>query len=103
MSEAFNSGEERGQPMIYQFRIEGHLGREWNLWFDGMTVTPEDNGETTVTGPVADQAALHGLLRKLRDLGLPLLSVACLERDHAAEPDDADEAMVNIDTGGEHS
>ena len=53
----------------------GHLGREWTDWFGGLTLTLEDNGETLLTGPVVDQAALHGLLRKVRDLGMPLISV----------------------------
>ena len=63
------------QPMIYQIRLKGHLGRQWTAWFEGLTITLEDNGETRLTGPVVDQAALHGLLRKVRDLGLPLLAV----------------------------
>ena len=62
------------QPMVYQIRIEGHLGPKWRDWFGGLTITPEDNGDTLLTGPVADQAALHGLLRKVRDLGMPLIS-----------------------------
>ena len=61
--------------MIYQIRIKGHLGRHWTDWFGGLTITQEDNGETLLTGAVVDQAALHGLLRKVRDLGMPLLSV----------------------------
>ncbi len=61
--------------MAYQIRIKGHLGRQWNDWFGGLTITLEDNGETLVTGPVVDQAALFGLLRKVRDLGMPLVSV----------------------------
>jgi hypothetical protein len=61
--------------MVYQIRIKGHLGREWTNWFGGMTITLEDEGDTLLTGPVVDQAALHGLLRKVRDLGMPLLSV----------------------------
>ena len=63
------------QPMIYQIRIEGHLGRQWSDWFGALTITLEDNGDTLLTGPVIDQAALHGLLRKVRDLGMPLVSV----------------------------
>jgi hypothetical protein len=62
------------RPMIYQIRIEGHLGPRWSGWFEGLTITPEGDGETLLTGPVADQAALHGLLRKVRDLGIPLIS-----------------------------
>jgi hypothetical protein len=63
------------EPMIYQIRIKGHLGRQWTDWFGGLVITREENGDTLVTGPVVDQAALHGLLRKVRDLGVPLLSV----------------------------
>ena len=62
------------QPMVYQIRIKGHLGSKWRDWFDGLSITLEDNGDTLLTGPVADQAALHGLLRKVRDLGMPLIS-----------------------------
>ena len=65
--------------MIYQIRIKGHLGREWADWFEGLTITALDNGETLLTGPVVDQAALHGVLRKVRDLGIPLLSVVCVK------------------------
>ncbi len=61
--------------MIYQIRVQGHLGPEWAGWFEGLAITLEDDGETLLTGPVVDQAALHGLLRKVRDLGLPLVSV----------------------------
>ena len=62
------------EPMIYQIRIEGHLGPTWTAWFGDVSITLEDNGETLLTGPVVDQAALHGLLRKIRDLGMPLIS-----------------------------
>lgn len=61
--------------MTYQIRVRGHLGNQWADWFEGMTVTTEDDGNTLLTGEVIDQAALHGLFRKVRDLGLPLLSV----------------------------
>jgi hypothetical protein len=64
-----------GQSMVYQIRIKGHLGREWTDWFGSLALTLEDNGETLLTGPVVDQAALHGVLKKVRDLGMPLLSV----------------------------
>jgi hypothetical protein len=65
---------ELDRPMVYQIRVKGHLGPRWAAWFGGMTITLEDEGETLLTGPVADQAALHGLLRKVRDLGMPLIS-----------------------------
>lgn len=67
--------EPDGQPMVYQIRLKGHLGRQWTDWFGGLTITLEDNGETLLTGPVIDQAALYGLLKKVRDLGMPLISV----------------------------
>jgi hypothetical protein len=65
---------ELDRPMVYQIRIEGHVGPGWADWFGGLAITPEDNGETLLTGPVVDQAALHGLLRRVRDLGMPLIS-----------------------------
>ena len=60
---------------IYEIRIEGHLGNQWTDWFDGLSITLEASGDTLLAGPVLDQAALHGLLKKVRDLGMPLLSV----------------------------
>lgn len=66
-------------PRIYQIRLEGHLGRQWTDWFDGLTITLEENGDTVLTGPVDDQAALHGLLKKVRDLGLTLRSINSFE------------------------
>ena len=65
----------------------GHLGREWTDWFEGLTLTLEDNGETLLTGPVVDQAALYGLLRKVRDVGMSLLSVVCVKPDQAVALD----------------
>lgn len=75
MANKRNPKSDPDQPLVYQIRIEGHLGCEWTEWFGGLTIALEDNGETLLTGPVVDQAALYGLLRKVRDLGLPLLSV----------------------------
>ena len=72
--------------MVYQIRLKGHLDVEWTDWFSGLAVTLEDNGDTLLTGPVADQAALHGLLRKVRDLGVPLLSVTCVGANSPARP-----------------
>ena len=75
MSNEINSESDPGQPTVYQIRIKGHLGRGWTDWFGGLTIRLTDNGETLLTGPVVDQAALHGVLKKVRDLGMPLLSV----------------------------
>ncbi len=71
------------QPVIYQILIEGHLGRQWQDWFGGVTITQQENGKTLITCTVADQAALYALLRKVRDLGLPLISVTRLPHDQA--------------------
>jgi len=67
------------QPLVYQIRVEGHLDQQWTDWFEGLTITLEDNGDTLLTGRVTDQAALYGLLKKVRDLGLPLVSVNPVE------------------------
>lgn len=66
-------------PVIYQIRLQGHLGHQWATWFEGLTVTLEKNGDTLLTGTLADQAALYGVLRKVRDLGIPLLSLFRVE------------------------
>ena len=79
MSNEINSQSEKAQSMVYQIRIKGHLGREWTDWFEGLTITALNNGETLLIGPVIDQAALYGVLRKVRDLGTPLLSVSPVE------------------------
>jgi hypothetical protein len=75
MSNTHNSETDPSQPLVYQIRLKGHLGRQWADWFGGLAMTALDNGETLLTGPVVDQAALHSVLRKVRDLGIPLLSV----------------------------
>jgi hypothetical protein len=63
------------EPMVYQIRIRGHLDSQWADWFEGLTITLEEDGDTLLTGPVIDQAALHGLLKKVRDFGMTLVSV----------------------------
>ena len=68
-----------GLPTIYQIRVKSHLASDWTDWFEGLTITLEEGGDMLLTGPVVDQAALHGLLKKVRDLGIPLLSVIRIE------------------------
>jgi hypothetical protein len=63
------------QPVVYQIRLKGHLDSQWTDWFGGLAITLEEDGDTLLTGPVIDQAALYGLLKKMRDLGMPLVSV----------------------------
>ena len=87
MSTDVNSDIGPGQSMAYQIRIKGHLGLQWTDWFGGLAITLADNGDTLLTGPVVDQAALHGLLRKVRDLGVPLLSVSRIEPVEAEASD----------------
>ena len=75
MSNKHNPEHDADQPMVYQIRIKGHLSPQWTDWFEGLTITLEEGGDTLLTGPVVDQAALHGWFKKVRDLGMPLLSV----------------------------
>jgi hypothetical protein len=79
MSELSNGHEYR--PGRYEIRLKGHLDARWSAWFDGLTLTTQDDGTTLIHGPVVDQAALHGLLQKVRDVGLPLVSVQRVEPD----------------------
>jgi len=81
MSETDASTADHYDPGLYEIRLKGHLAERWAYWFEGLTITLEDNGNTLLAGPVVDQAALHGLLKKVRDLGLPLISVISVEPD----------------------
>jgi len=74
-------GSDADQPRYYAIRFKGHLDRRWADWFDGLSFTHDSDGSTLLAGPVADQAALHGLLNKLRDLGLPIISVQSISPD----------------------
>ena len=87
MSNEINSEIDPGQPTVYQIRLKGHLGRQWTDWFEGLAITLEDNGDMLLTGSVVDQAALHGLLKKVRDLGMPLVSVIRVKPDPEDAPD----------------
>ena len=89
MSNEIHWENDPDQPMIYQIRIKGHLDRHWANWFEGLTITALDNGDTLLTGTVIDQAALYGLLRKVRDVGMPLLSV------NRVKPGKAEASNVN--------
>ncbi|WKZ35055.1 MAG: DUF6326 family protein [Anaerolineales bacterium] len=81
MSNELESKPTPGQPVVYQIRIKGHLGSQWTDWFEGLTITLDKDGDTLLTGPIVDQSALHGLLKKVRDLGMPLISVVQVQLD----------------------
>ncbi len=79
MADEPNAESDMDQPVIYQIRIKGHLSKQWLDWFEGLLITLETDDSTLLTGPLVDQAALHGVLKKVRDLGMPLLSVNFVE------------------------
>ncbi len=87
MSETRAPADEQDEPVLYEIRIKGHLDDRWADWFAGLTLRRVDNGDTLLAGPVIDQAALHAVLRKVRDLGLPLLSVMHVVPAQAEAPD----------------
>jgi hypothetical protein len=84
MSETHAAREDHDETGLYEIRIQGHLDARWAARFEGLTLTLEDNGDTLLRGPVVDQAALHGLLRKVRDLAMPLVSVTRVSPGPAA-------------------
>jgi hypothetical protein len=86
MSQEQSRSADPDQPTTYRLRLRGHLGEQWTDWFEGLSITLEESGERLLTGPVIDQAALHGLLKKVRDLGMPLLSVNRVEPGWAEPP-----------------
>ena len=91
MRKTRSSTEDHYESGLYEIRVKGHLSDRWAGWFEGLTITLEEDGVTLLTGPVIDQAALYGLLRKTRDLGMPLLSV------NRVEPGQADATSVVSD------
>jgi hypothetical protein len=90
MTNEHRSERDKDQPMVYQIRIRGHLGQQWMDWFDGLTIMLEEDGNTLLTGALIDQAALHGILKKVRDLGMPLLSVNSV----GSSPQDNEQATL---------
>ena len=86
MTERHTSKEDRAEAGRYEVRLTGHLDARWAAWFDGLAVRHESDGTTVISGPIADQAALHGLLQRVRDLGIPLVSVTRSEPDQTNAP-----------------
>lgn len=87
MSDEPEPRRDADRPMVYQFRIQGHLNQQRMEWFEGLTITLEEDGNTLLHGPVVDQSALHGTLKKIRDLGTPLLSVNRVDPNQRAKAD----------------
>src|SRR5688572_25000352 len=96
MSEPHTSTDDPAEPGRYEIRLRGRLEARWAAWFDGLRLTHESDGTSVLRGPVADQAALHGVLQKVRDLGLPLIAVMQVGRELANGPD------VNADPDHRH-
>src|SRR5512145_1225985 len=84
------------QVQYYEIRIKEHLDAQWAAWFEGLTVTLEDDGNTLLSGPVADQAALHGLLKKIRDLGMPLVSVVSVQSKRSEQGEKMNQSTTSV-------
>lgn len=95
MSDEQKSEHDPDQPKFFQIRIQGHLSQQWMNWFDGLVITLEEDGNTLLSGPVVDQSALHGILKKIRNLGMPLLSVNSVDPDQATNAN-TDQVKGNI-------
>jgi hypothetical protein len=87
MSNGQKSEDDLDQPKLFQIRIQGHLSQQWQDWFEGLTLTLEEDGNTLLSGPIVDQSALHGILKKIRDLGIPLLSINSIGPNQSTSPD----------------
>ena len=92
MTDRWPPTPDRPEAGRYEIRIKGRLDAHWANWFDGLTVSHDGDGATVISGPVADQAALHGVLQRVRDLGLPLVSVTRLSPDGPDQPETSDSA-----------
>jgi hypothetical protein len=88
MSNKFDPKPDPDEPIVYQIRIKGHLSTQWADWFGGLSITLEKDGDTLLTGLVVDQAALYGLLKKVRELGMPLISVNRVAPPQANQSED---------------
>lgn len=87
MPNEIDLGRDPDVPKVFHIRIKGHLGQQWAGWFDGLTITLEEDGNTLLSGPVIDQSALHGIVKKIRDLGMPLISVNPVDPNQATKAD----------------
>ena len=96
MSDKQTFDEKHNQNQCYEIRLKGHLEARWVKWFDGLAITLEEDGDTLLTGPVADQAALHGLLKRVRDLGMPLVSVNPVEHGPPTTPGTGQANQSNV-------
>ena len=99
MTERQTPAPDRSEAERYEVRLKGHLDAHWTAWFDGMIVSRQSDGTTVISGPVADQAALHGLLQRVRDLGLPLVSVDRVEDDQPPGTTPTRDSAPNYDIG----
>jgi len=98
MTERHTSRGDRPEARRYEIRLGGHLDAHWAAWFDGLAVSHQGDGTTVIRGPVTDQAALHGLLQRVRDLGLPLVSVTQVETNQPDPPTTAPDRTSNVET-----
>lgn len=95
MSDEQKSERDPDQPKFFQIRIQGHLSQQWMDWFEGLVITLEEDDNTLLSGPVVDQSALHGILKKIRNLGMPLLAVNSVDPDQAI-PTDTDQVKGDV-------
>ena len=88
-------------PTFYEIRIQGHIGDSWASWFEGLSLRHEENGEMVLRGVIVDQAALHGVLMRIRDLGLPLVSVNRVKSDRACDKNTGNQTHIEEENRGD--